>query len=920
MSHLRRIRGSASKLISGLILAGGSIFLLAPLQVDAQINPAIATSTAGSAQTPDSASQTEINFANTLEMILRALYLIMWPLLAIAGASLDNSLIYGEIFKLDVSLRQFWQIMRSFANFALGFAFVGSILWSLFTEKSAFNPKEIIRKVIMGAIAIQVSRFCVAVLIDLSTIGIYGVGALPLTIIDINKDNRLNKVAYPVSHTMFDADQASSQSLISSPFSVYYTCPAYPWNSEQEPENVIMVPCWTKNWALIRKWTPEETDSWDGYKENFVKQWNGAIQWKEITVDQISNEHCVRGQDIIEMKPEQDLKTKEDVYALKQPVGEIAATQRQCPTLPLIMKKAVNATGPLFTLYSSILSIANLGFSPDKSGIVEITLEFLIKTIVWLMLLIPLFVLCVVLIIRVVFLWLIIAVSPILVLWYVFNIKMISGGDKTSLGNVVGLIFLPVFVVFAIGISLVFLTLVVKADLIQEKPLDVVSLVGWEDTDCWDNADGYKFLGMFDMCFTRWQKEFGAGITNIFAYLIVNGFAIGLMRAVVFAALKSSKITEGVVSSIQWFATKMAMAVPIVPTPRWAASYSGLKDAKRDVMSIPSAIQTAQYDNQMRDYIESNAAQNSEGKKSMDTEIHAMVSQGGSADNVPAMLKSWAAQSTDYSQYKELPQAVGKRAGTSAQVKNRNDVFSDPTVLEKLQSTKMDDGKSLLEHLDQNRVKYKKWWAKRKEQKWELYTMMKNGMNANTKPELRRQLTAPGSTTPTQYLYWDTTWTYMHAFDERSMTVKRYNFPIEASGSVWGGTDEVIRERLSTLGALINSAGGSDNFSQNTSGKYNTWIEEIIWTNPSGNMPRRTIHGITMSLVYKDKATPGIITNIILDPAAAPAAPAPSTSPAPPKGTQSPPAWTPAQGWGPVPPATGSTPPANRPWQQPRRR
>ena len=56
---------------------------------------------------------------------------------------------------------------------------------------------------------------------------------------------------------------------------------------------------------------------------------------------------------------------------------------------------------------------------------------------------------------------------------------------------------------------------------------------------------------MFDMCFTKGQKEFGAGITNIFAYLIVNGFAIGLMWAVVFAALRSSKITEGIVTTAE---------------------------------------------------------------------------------------------------------------------------------------------------------------------------------------------------------------------------------------------------------------------------------------------------------------------------------------------------------------------------------
>jgi len=44
------------------------------------------------------------------------------------------------------------------------------------------------------------------------------------------------------------------------------------------------------------------------------------------------------------MQPEKDLKTKEDIYKLKDPVGKVAATQWECPTLPKIMKKAVNAT------------------------------------------------------------------------------------------------------------------------------------------------------------------------------------------------------------------------------------------------------------------------------------------------------------------------------------------------------------------------------------------------------------------------------------------------------------------------------------------------------------------------------------------------------------------------------------------------
>jgi hypothetical protein len=48
----------------------------------------------------------------------------MRPLIAIAGASLDNSLVYGEIFFLDTMLWKFRQIIRNFVNFGIGLVFI----------------------------------------------------------------------------------------------------------------------------------------------------------------------------------------------------------------------------------------------------------------------------------------------------------------------------------------------------------------------------------------------------------------------------------------------------------------------------------------------------------------------------------------------------------------------------------------------------------------------------------------------------------------------------------------------------------------------------------------------------------------------------------------------------------------------------
>jgi hypothetical protein len=91
--------------------------------------------------------------------------------LAIAGASLDNSLVYGEIFYLDRTLWQFRQMMRNFANFALGFVFLISIIIAFLRIKNEkLELKRVLKNVLIAGILINMSRWVVAVLIDLSTV------------------------------------------------------------------------------------------------------------------------------------------------------------------------------------------------------------------------------------------------------------------------------------------------------------------------------------------------------------------------------------------------------------------------------------------------------------------------------------------------------------------------------------------------------------------------------------------------------------------------------------------------------------------------------------------------------------------------------------------------------------------------------
>jgi len=68
-------------------------------------------------------------------MLLKIIYLLLWPLLVVAGLSLDNTMVYASIFHLDAPLWKFWNMMKNFANFTLGFMVLFAIIKNFFVQK-----------------------------------------------------------------------------------------------------------------------------------------------------------------------------------------------------------------------------------------------------------------------------------------------------------------------------------------------------------------------------------------------------------------------------------------------------------------------------------------------------------------------------------------------------------------------------------------------------------------------------------------------------------------------------------------------------------------------------------------------------------------------------------------------------------------
>ena len=141
------------------------------------------------AQATETASQSEsfenivTRKVNLFSFIEKAIYVLLYPLMFLAGKLADNSLVYGEIFWFDAVLWNLWNFVRNLANFWLWFIFVYKIFEYLVKWQKSWDMKKILISALIAWIWIQASWFLMAALIDVSTILTYWVWWLPISVL-----------------------------------------------------------------------------------------------------------------------------------------------------------------------------------------------------------------------------------------------------------------------------------------------------------------------------------------------------------------------------------------------------------------------------------------------------------------------------------------------------------------------------------------------------------------------------------------------------------------------------------------------------------------------------------------------------------------------------------------------------------------
>lgn len=169
------------------------------------------------------------SIAWTLDFIISILSWIWIVFANLAWKFLTNNWVYGQALWLDALLWQYRNIVKNMANFCLWFYLVYVIFkWLIWQYKGKENIVKnlgnVLKRILVAWIWVQASWFLTSVVVDLSTITLSAVWALPFQV--ISKDDYLEKsieksmsdffddwgetIAYGKIHNLFPSDSAAN--------------------------------------------------------------------------------------------------------------------------------------------------------------------------------------------------------------------------------------------------------------------------------------------------------------------------------------------------------------------------------------------------------------------------------------------------------------------------------------------------------------------------------------------------------------------------------------------------------------------------------------------------------------------------------------------------------------------------------------
>ncbi len=568
---------------------------------------------------------------NTANIYMNVIYILLRPGLILAGMALDNNMIYGTFFRLDAPLWVIWNIIKNFANFTLWFMVLVEVIKMVFNFEDDATSKitEVIKKCIIAGIGIQASRFLLAATIDLSTVATYGIWGLPLSILWTSQDATIkclaDKKILGVASTM-DFTNSTQNGVPNQGFKYYYYIDAQGGRKNYSP-------CELKdNYVVGRQyggpatqWPYRETGdifTEDNYcilgaskvvrfkneiADYGISYWGNQFQ-NLLTIDNAS-EYSINLQNAKGAINSTDNPTRAALLAEQavfdvnswasldisdgwgiSPLYDIPAgtvgwetfNETGVLTMKNLLDSSKGMMWPLITLYSSILNFSQFNIQTSNGDDRALVIGAIIKTLLALALLLPILLTALVMLVRVWILWVVIALSPFFVLKRSFKDSIGEGLSdipilKYWIGDLIKVIFAPVVIVFAVSLSIIFMSLLTAW--FSNRGVETACAPNTQamyrttfDVDEYIYVTGQtlKYSNLFEISTTNvLGNSTGGDARDYIGWIIINLFGIGVVWMILMAALSFSKDlwdAIGVDSWKKWF-TNTIWSIPFIPVP-----------------------------------------------------------------------------------------------------------------------------------------------------------------------------------------------------------------------------------------------------------------------------------------------------------------------------------------------------------------
>ena len=256
------------------------------------------------------------------------------------------------------------------------------------------------------------------------------------------------------------------------------------------------------------------------------------------------------------------------------------------------LSKANTLAGPLVYIWQSILWInkkwdtivkkTKKNNGSKKDIIKVISIWTMIQLVAVVLFVIPIIILVFIGIVRIFWLRIYIWFSPLIILDQIFWWKVLSNKPQFQFKNMIWLIFQPVFIVFAMWISVIFLVSIQSAFTSKqtEKGLKELGI-------CWKNENSFCMTddtGKNKPVITivwNLMREFISDTWWVIGYMTLFILTLLVLWSMIKVATKSSEITASISENIYNFAEESLKSIKFIPTPAGRVGIGALQMAMR---------------------------------------------------------------------------------------------------------------------------------------------------------------------------------------------------------------------------------------------------------------------------------------------------------------------------------------------------